>query len=118
MKTTLLTAVALGLTLATGAWASPGDHGGDRHERHMDRMAERLELDDSQRARIEALMKQHHERTADARAEIKQSHEQMRTEMRAILNEDQLAKMEKMHEKKGEKKGKRKGKGHKMHDGH
>jgi Spy/CpxP family protein refolding chaperone len=113
MHRTLLTAAALSLALATGAWANPAEHGGDRHERHMDRMAERLDLDDSQRARVEALMEQHHARTAEARAQIKRSHEQMRTEMRAILNEDQIAKMEKMHEKKGEKKRK----GHDKHDG-
>ncbi|MEX0900359.1 MAG: periplasmic heavy metal sensor [Gammaproteobacteria bacterium] len=112
MRMTLLTAAALGLTLASGAWANPGEHGGDRHERHMDRMAERLDLTDSQRAQVEALMKQHHERTADAREQIKKSHEQVRTEIRALLNEDQIAKMEKMH------KGKGKGKGRKDHEGH
>ena len=104
MKVSLLTAAALGLTLATGAWANPSDHNGerhDRHEQHMDRMAERLDLDDSQRAQIEALMKAHHERTAEARAAIKESHEQMRDEVRAILNEEQVAKMEKMHKRKG-----------------
>ena len=105
MNRTLLTAAALSLVLATGAWANPAEHGGDRHERHMDRMAERLDLDDSQRARVEELMKAHHERTAEARAQIKESHEQMRSEMRAILNEDQIAKMEKMHEHEGKRKG-------------
>ncbi len=114
MNKTLLTAAALGLTLATGAWANPGDHGGERHAMHMDRMAERLDLDDGQRAQIEALMKAHHERTAEARAEIKQSHEQMRNEVRAILNEEQVAKMEKMHERKDKKKGK----GRMKHDDH
>lgn len=111
MNKTLLTAVVLGLSLATSAWANPDDHGGDRHERHMDRMAERLELDDSQRARMEALMNQHHERTAAARAQIKQSHEQLRTEMRAILSEEQVAKLEKMHERH-DKKDKKKDKEH------
>lgn len=114
MNKTLLTAAALGLTLATGAWANPAEHGGDRHDRHMDRMAERLELDDSQRTQIEALMKAHHARTAEARAAIKQSHEQMRSEVRAILNEAQVEKMEKMHEKKEKMKDKDRMK----HEGH
>lgn len=126
MNKSLLTAGALGLMLATGSWATANEHGGhgghggdrgDRYEQHLDRMAERLELDDTQRARIEALMKQHHERTAEARAAMKQSHEQMRTEMRAILNEDQIAKMDEMHEGKGKGKGMKKGDGReKRHD--
>lgn len=114
MKLTLLTAAALGLSLATGAWANPGhhgEHGGDRHERHMDHMAERLDLSDSQRAQVEALMKQHHDR-------VKQSHEQMRTELRTILNDEQVAKMEQMHERMGKDKGKKKDKDHMKHKGH
>lgn len=105
MKLTLLTAAALGLSLAAGAWANPSNHGGDRHGRHMDMMSERLELNDSQRAQMEALMMQHRDR-------VKQSRDQMRTEMRAILNEDQAAKMDEMHEHMGKKKGKMKSKDH------
>lgn len=57
----------LGAVLSTAAWAMPPGFGGDFHGGpgsdlfHLERMAERLQLDDEQRGRLEALHERHRE---------------------------------------------------------
>lgn len=108
MRLSLIPAAAVALALAAGAVAQPAGDRAERHERHMDRMTERLELTDAQRQQVEELMKAHHARTQAARDEIKRSHEQMRNDMRAVLTPEQAAKLDAMHERMGER----------MHRGH
>ena len=61
----------------------------------MDRMAETLNLDDAQKARMKALFEEH-------KAERKALREQMRAQMGEILNDDQLAKMDEMRTERRE----------------
>lgn len=57
----------LGAVLSATAWAMPPGFGGDLHGGpgsdlfHLERMAERLQLDDEQRGRLEALHERHRE---------------------------------------------------------
>jgi len=60
-------AVLFGVVLSAAAWAMPPAFGGDFHGGpgadlfHFERMAERLQLDDGQRGRLEALHERHRE---------------------------------------------------------
>lgn len=114
MRLTLITAAALGLALSAGAVANPDEDKAERHERHMDRMAERLDLSDAQRDEIDALVRAHMERTQAAREQLKQAHEQLRDEMRAVLTPEQAEKLDAMHDDMGERMGEHRGrkKGH------
>lgn len=100
MRLTLIPAAALALALSGGVAAQPG-MAGDEMPRHMDRMAEKLELTDTQRTQVAELMKAHHERMQAAR-------EQLHEDLKKLLTPEQAAKLDAMHERMGEHRGEHK----------
>jgi Spy/CpxP family protein refolding chaperone len=100
MKKTLI-ALTLALVIPVAAFANMGGPGPREPGARLERMAETLNLDDAQKARMKALFEQH-------RATRKAMREQMRTQMAEILNDEQRAKMEQMHSQRREhRKGRR-----------
>ena len=91
----VLTALTLALVIPVAAFAARDGHGPRDPGAKLERMAEALELDDIQKARMKALFEEH-------QAERKALREQMRTQMAEILNEDQRAKMKEMREERRE----------------
>ena len=100
MKKTL-TVLALSVVIPLTAFAAADGPGKHEHGARLERMAETLDLDDAQKARVEALFEEH-------KAERKALREQMRKQMGEILNDEQRAKMQEMREQRHERrKGKR-----------
>lgn len=105
MKKTLI-ALTLAAIIPAAAYAA-SDRGGE-HMRgpHVERLAERLELNEEQQAKVRALFEEQREQRNAMR-------EQMRGKMAEVLTPDQLAKMEAMRgqhrEYRKEKRGHRKG---------
>lgn len=112
MKLTLLIPAALAFAFATTAVADP-PMSGDRMMRHLDQMAERLDLDEQQRAQMHELMEAHHER-------MKASREHLHEALMAMLTPEQAAKLDEMHRERQEHHGEHgETKGHdKGHDRH
>ena len=100
MKKTLI-ALTLALVIPVAAFADMDGPGPRDSGARLDRMAETLDLDDAQKARMKALFEQH-------RAARKAMREQMRMQMAEILNDEQRTKMEQMHSQRREhRKGRR-----------
>ena len=103
MKKTLtaLTALTLALVIPVTAFAAMDGPGPREPGARLERMAENLDLDDAQKARMKAVFEQH-------RVTRKAMREQMRMQMAEILNDEQRAKMEQMHSQRREhRKGRR-----------
>ena len=107
-------AIAAMLMLAAAASYAghhKGDHEGD-HKAHIDVLTERLQLTDEQVPQVEAILadaKAQRQAIGDsytlnqrdeARVAMRQLHEQMMANMKAVLNDEQAAKLEKMHEQR------------------
>ena len=100
MKKTLI-ALTLALVIPVASFADMDERGPRDSGARLERMAETLNLDDAQKARMKALFEQH-------RATRKAMREQMRTQMAEILNDEQRTKMEQMHSQRREhRKGRR-----------
>lgn len=105
MKKSLI-ALTLAAIIPAAAYAA-SDRGGE-HTRgaHVERLAERLELNEEQQAKMRALFE-------EQRAQHKAMREQMRGKMSELLTPEQLAKMEAMRdqhrEHRKEKRAHRKG---------
>ena len=93
MKKTLI-AVLCAAAIPVAAWASSDDDHGrpDRAER-MERMAQRLQLTDEQRAAMETLIE-------EQRAEREALRDRMRTRMAEVLTPEQRARMDEMREQR------------------
>lgn len=104
----MILAMTLAAVVPLAAYAAVD--GPSRHDRgaRMERMAERLNLDESQKTRMEALFKEH-------KAERQALREQMQAQIREILNEEQFAKMQEHREKRREHRKERRER-HKNHD--
>lgn len=83
MKKTILAIALGGALIAPFAFAGPG--GGP----NLDRMADRLDLTDAQQAQIEEIFEQH-------RTQRDQMREQHREEVRAVLTDEQKAKLDEL----------------------
>ena len=94
MKKTLI-ALALAALIPVAAYAAMDGHGSREPGKRLERMAEVLNLDDAQKARMKALFEEN-------KAEREALREQMRTQMSEILNDDQRAKMDEMREQHAE----------------
>lgn len=105
MKKTLI-ALTLAAMIPTAAYAASHERGEHSRGPHVERLAERLELNEEQQAKVRALFE-----------EQKAQHEAMRAQMRGkiaeVLTPDQLANMDAMRDKhremRTEKRGHRKG---------
>lgn len=104
MKKTL-TALALSVVIPLTAFAAADGPGAHEPGARLERMAETLNLNDAQKARMKALFEEH-------KAERKALREQMRTQMGEILNDEQRAKMQEM---RGQRHERRKGKRARRH---
>ena len=90
MKKTLI-ALALAAIIPAAAYAASDKGGEHMRGAHVERLAERLELNEEQQAKMRALFEEH-------RAQRKTMREQMRGEMAEVLTPEQLAKMEAMRD--------------------
>jgi Spy/CpxP family protein refolding chaperone len=112
MKTFLT--FALVALLAPGAVLA-GDHGHHKHRgHHTDRMIEKLELDESQAAKVRDIMKEQREKfraafreggedKAAGKERFEALHKETRERLAGVLNAGQLAKFDEMHAKHREK---------------
>jgi Spy/CpxP family protein refolding chaperone len=73
--------------------ASPGDDDHPRRADRMERLSQRLDLSEEQRARMEALFEEH-------RAEREAMRERMRARMAEVLTAEQRTRMEEMREQR------------------
>ena len=107
------------LVLSVAAWAAvaqqdapPASGQGDnqaRHEqmmqRHMDKVAQELNLTDQQKPQVQAIMKSQMEKMRALReqqeAQMKQLHESMQGELAKVLTPDQMTKLKSMHDHMG-----------------
>lgn len=95
---------ALLLLLLAGTASAMPPH--DR-EPDFDRMAERLELDDSQKASFITIMKEAHQ---EKKAQREATKEKTKQQLASILTEEQLGKMEQAHDRRDERRKEMKGK--------
>lgn len=103
-------ALALAATLSLPVLAgNEGDHGD--HGRNMDRITQDLNLDQKQAAEVKQVMEEQHEKghalwdqaSGDKekfRSQMDALHQETMTRLGKILNADQMAKMQKMHEER------------------
>lgn len=105
MKKTLI-ALTLAAIIPAAAYAASDKGGVHMRGAHVERLAERLELNDEQQAKVRALFE-------EQRAQHESMREQMRGKMAEVLTPEQLAKMEAMRdqyrEHRKEKRAHRKG---------
>ena len=96
MKKTLI-ALLCAAAIPAAAWASSDDHRGrpDRAER-MERMAQRLQLTDEQRAAMETLFE-------EQRAEREAMRDRMRSRMAEVRTPEQRTRMDEMREERRER---------------
>jgi len=92
MKKTLI-ALLCAAAIPAAAYAASGDRGRPDRGARMERLAERLELSDEQRARLETLFE-------EQRAERDAMREQMRARMAEVLTPEQQARMGEMREQR------------------
>lgn len=108
MKKTLI-ALTLAAIIPGAAYAASDQGGAHMRGAHVERLAERLELNDEQQAKVRALFE-------EQRAQHQAMREQMRGKMAEVLTPEQLAKMEAMREQRREhreeKRAHRKGRDH------
>ena len=108
----IIIALALGAVIPLSAYAAgPMAASGSseqRSEARMERMAEKLDLSDAQRAKMKSLFEQHKEQRKAMR-------KQMRAQMGEILDDKQMEKMKDMRESRGEGRKQKRGK-HRMGD--
>lgn len=110
-----------------GQTAGKGDRGERREEmraRHMQRMAQELNLTEAQKTQLKSLHEQQRAQmealknealTVDQRrAKMKELHTSFKTQTQAILTPEQQAKMQELKQKRGGKRGKH-GRGHGRH---
>jgi phosphate starvation-inducible protein PhoH len=80
-------------------------------DRHIERLADRLDLEASQKSEFETIVKAHHEAMKAKReakreamkAEMKASHQALEQQLEAVLTEQQMEAFKKMHEKRMER---------------
>ena len=97
------TLIPLMLTLAAAApWALATANDGDKsgHHRHrgehkIERLLKTVEPTDAQRAQIEAIEARYHPQLESLHDQLHQLHQQMKTEVSAVLTEEQRQKLEK-----------------------
>lgn len=96
MKKTLLATVMVLATGFSGALLADS-HGksGDRYEKHMQYMTEKLELSSEQQGQLKGL----HEKQREQRRALRETHQ---AEVNAILTQEQQAKMAEMRAEKHE----------------
>ncbi|WP_409524216.1 Spy/CpxP family protein refolding chaperone [Nitrincola sp. MINF-07-Sa-05] len=95
-----------GMMVSGIALANEGKHG-DRSERHLQKMQERLELSDEQVEQLRENWKQQHESRMEKREEMRS---EMRAQLADILTPEQLEKMDEQRSqwhKGGDRDGKR-----------
>ena len=80
-------ALTLAAAIPFAAYAATNGDGSHHRGDRLERMAQTLNLDDAQKARMKALLAEH-------RAERKALREQMRSQIGEILNDDQRAKFD------------------------
>jgi Spy/CpxP family protein refolding chaperone len=96
------------------ALSQPAFAGDKGHERHMDELTQELQLNPEQAQQVQAIMKEQHEKKRalwdqakgdreQARSQADALHEETKARLSKILNADQMAKLDQMHE---ERKGK------------
>jgi len=101
--------IALALAAAFSFPALAGDHGGSG--RHMDRVTQELNLNDKQAAEVKQIMQEQREKgralwdqaagdKEKMRGQMDALHQETMTRLGKVLNADQMAKMQKMHEER------------------
>jgi Spy/CpxP family protein refolding chaperone len=117
MKNRMITVFAA-MALSVAAWAAVAqgtpDHqkSGDdnaRHEqmmqRHMDQVAQELNLTEQQKPQVQAIMKAQMEKMRALReqqeAQMKQLHESTKAELSKVLTPEQMTKLDSMHDHMG-----------------
>ena len=91
----LLIALAVATVIPVAAYAAMDGQGARDPGKRLQRMAERLNLNDSQKARMKALFEEN-------KAERDALREQMRAQINEILNDEQAAKMSEMRTQRRE----------------
>ncbi len=95
-KILLAAAIAASLPLTAAAFSGGGSGPDDFHGRRMERLSKELSLTDEQKAAMETLFKEQHEK-------FKAIHEETRNKLGTILTPEQLAKMDEMKKHRLEK---------------
>lgn len=104
----------IAFAVLAAALSQPAFAGDKGHERHMDKLTQELQLNPEQAQQVQAIMKEQHEKkralwdqTKGDREQVRSQadalHEETKTRLAKVLNAEQMAKLDKMHE---ERKGK------------
>ncbi len=83
-------ALALALPLTVAAFPGGDPAGMDAHENaRIERMAKRLDLNPDQKAKVEAIIKEQHDK-------LRAIHDETRVRIQGVLTQEQIAKMDAM----------------------
>ncbi|KZY68918.1 hypothetical protein A3742_08885 [Oleiphilus sp. HI0071] len=116
-KILVLTAI---VSVSGAANAGSHKHDGDMHHKHgpamkVEKMAEKLSLTEKQKSEILGLMEAQHAQMKKMREAMRESRKQTHEQIEQILNDEQRAQFQAMHDKKHKK---MKGKKHGENDHH
>jgi protein CpxP len=101
MKKTLIAIIIASAFPLTG-FAFFGGHGGDHHEKRLERMAEELKLTDVQKKQVGTIFKEQGEK-------FKVIHDETQARLAKVLTPEQLKKMEERRQERHEKWAKKHG---------
>lgn len=93
----LAAAFVAALMMSGGAAAEARGHDPEHHGPMMGRLAEKLGLDEQQKAKVDAIMQDHFERV---REQMQAMHESLRDDLAEVLTDEQLAKFDELHEQR------------------
>ena len=113
MQRYALMAVGLGLaalfsvnTLSARHGHGRGDGKGWNTEKHLKMMTKKLDLGDDQQAQLKTILEEKKEKMQDLQKQMQDLRGSTHDKIKAVLNEKQLKRFEKMLSKKHKKKGK------------
>lgn len=95
MKTSLVALLMAFIFPLTG-FAFFGGHDGARHEKHLDKMAQELNLTDVQKKQVEAIFKEQGEK-------MKATHDETHARLAKVLTPEQVKKMDDLRRERQEK---------------
>ena len=95
-KKIIIMAMALALPLTVSAFPGEGAGPGGKHANRLEKMAKKLDLSDDQKAKLEVIFKEQHEKHQALRKET-------RERISEILTAEQIEKMQKMKKRHQDK---------------
>ena len=111
---TVISSIALALTLSTGAFAMHHEDGGRGDGKRLEKMAQHLDLSDAQKTQVEQIMKAHGEKRKAMMQAHKAQRDAMQSDMRnqlsGVLTPEQMQKLDTLRDERDERREEKMGK--------